>query len=321
LNAYPADFGHAGAYAVSLLVLTATGVFLLTRLSARRRRFQTLTGKGRIRPKPAELHVWRWPIAAITFAYLTLAVVLPVLILLYASTQPFYSPPSFDTLSNMSLDSYGEVMGQEQTLRSLRNTVILAAGTATGVVLLGAVAAWLVVRTRIRGRWLLDAVSFAPIAIPGLVLGTSLLVVYLRVPLEIYGTLWILLIAYVTNEMPFGIRFASSRMSQIGDELEESAYASGASWWQTFRRVLLPLLVPGLVAGWIYVFVASARELSSSILLYSPGNEVISIRIWELYQQGGLPQLAALGLMMMVVLIGLIAVAYRIGGTLGLRQL
>ncbi len=132
-----------------------------------------------------------------------------------------------------------------------------------------------------------------------------MLVVYLRVPIPIYGTLWILLIAYVTSEMAYGIRFASAPMHQVGDELEESAQTSGASWWQTFRRVLLPLLLPALLAGWLYVFVASARELSSSILLYSPGNEVVSIRIWELYQQGYLTQLAALGVMMVVVLVGL----------------
>ena len=198
---------------------------------------------------------------------------------------------------------------------------MLAAGTATIVLIIAAVAAWLVVRTSVRGRWLIDGLAFVPIAIPGLVFGVALLVVYLRVPIEIYGTLWILLIAFVTAELAFGIRFASAPMHAIGDDLEESAYASGASWWQTFRRILVPLLLPGLVAGWIYVFVASARELSSAILLYSPGNEVVSIRIWELYQEGHLTELAALGVIMFVVLGALIGVAVRVGGTLGIRQL
>ena len=157
------------------------------------------------------------------------------------------------------------------------------------MLVIAAIAAWLVVRTSVRGRWRSTA-GVRPIAIPGLVLGVALLVVYLRVPIDIYGTLWILLLAFVTAEMAFGIRFASAPMHQIGADLEESAYASGASWWQTFRRILLPLLLPGLVAGWIYVFVASARELSSAILLYSPGNEVVSIRIWELFQEGRSPR-------------------------------
>ena len=301
LNAFPADLGQAGAYALSLVALTAVGVFLLSRLSTRRRRFETVTGRGGVRPRRAHLGRWRWPAAGLVSAYLAVAVVLPLLMLVYASTQPFYSPPTSTTLANMSLDNYADALRQEDTLRAVLNTVVLAAGTATIVLIISAVAAWLIVRTAVRGRWLIDGLAFVPIAIPGLVFGVALLVVYLRVPLDIYGTMWILLIAFVTAELAFGIRFASAPMHAIGDDLEESAYASGASWWQTFRRVLVPLLLPGLVAGWIYVFVASARELSSAILLYSPGNEVVSIRIWQLYQGGHLTELAALGVMMVVV--------------------
>ena len=321
LNAYPADFGQAGAYALSLVAVTALGVFLLSRLATRRRRFETVTGRGGVLPRRAHLGRWRWPIAAVVSAYLAVAVVLPLLMLVYASTQPFYSPPTSATLANMSLDNYVNVLREEDTIRSVLNTVVLAAGTATIVLVIAAVAAWLVVRTSVRGRWLIDGLAFVPIAIPGLVFGVALLVVYLRVPIDIYGTLWILLIAFVTAELAFGIRFASAPMHAIGGDLEESAYASGASWWQTFRRILVPLLLPGLVAGWIYVFVASARELSSAILLYSPGNEVVSIRIWELYQEGQLTELAALGVMMFVVLGALIAVAVRVGGSFGIRQL
>jgi iron(III) transport system permease protein len=321
LNGYPADFGQAGAYAMALLVVTTLGVFVLSRLSRRRRRFQTVTGRGPVRPARVDLGQWRWPVASIAYGYLAIASVLPLLILVYASTQPYYAPPTVDALSRMSLDNYTDVLAQDATVRSVWNTLTLASGTSTVVLAFAAVAAWLVVRTRIRGRWTVDALAFVPIAIPGLVLGVSLLVVYLRVPIAIYGTLWLLLIAYVTAEMPYGIRFASAPMHQVSDELEESAHTSGASWWQTFRRVLLPLLLPALLAGWIFIFVASARELSTSILLYSPGNEVISIRIWELYQQGSLTQLAALGVMMVAVLVVLIGVAYRIGGSLGMRQL
>jgi iron(III) transport system permease protein len=149
------------------------------------------------------------------------------------------------------------------------------------------------------------------------VLGTALLIVYLRVPIPIYGTLWILLIAFVTAAMPTGMRFSVASMQQIGDELEESARTSGASWWQTFRRVLLPLMIPGLAACWLYLFVVSARQLSTAILLYSPDSEVLAIRIWEQYQTGEFTQLAALGVMMTAVLGGLIAIAYKLGGVLG----
>ena len=144
--------------------------------------------------------------------------------------------------------------------------------------------------------------------------------VYLRSPIPIYGTLLILLIAYCTRYMPYGMRYAATSMQQISSELEESAQVSGASWWQTFRRVLLPLLSPGLIAGWIYILVVSFRELSSSILLYSPGNEVLSILIWEQFENGQFTVLAALGVVMVLTLVVLVTVAYKLGAKVGLKQ-
>ena len=311
LTHYPVDYGAASAFAVSLLAVASVGIFLLFRLTWRGRSFQTMTGRG-IRPRPVELGRWRWPVASLTLLYLAISVVLPLLVLVYTSTQRYYSPPTAETLSHMSLDSFARVLSDEATLHALRNTLVLAAGTATCVVVLAAIAAWLVVRTRVRGRGIVDGLSFAPIVIPGLVLGLALLIVYLRVPLPIYGTMWILLIAYVTSGMPVGMRFAVASTHQVGDELEESAHVSGASWWQTFRRVLLPLLLPALFAAWIYVFVASTRQLSTALVLYSPGNEVLSIRLWDQYQQGEFAEFAALGVMMTLVLVGLIAVAYKL---------
>jgi iron(III) transport system permease protein len=183
-----------------------------------------------------------------------------------------------------------------------------------------AFASWLVVRTRTPGRWLVDNLAFLPLVIPGLVLGVALLFVYLRVGLPIYGTLWILFIAYFTRYMPYGMRYSSTSMYQIGRELEESAQTSGASWFQSFRRVILPLLAPGLVAGWIYIVIVSVRELSSSILLYSPGKEVLSIVIWEQYQNGQFTQLAALGMMMVGALVVLVTIAYKLGARIGVRE-
>jgi iron(III) transport system permease protein len=168
-----------------------------------------------------------------------------------------------------------------------------------------AVVAWIVLRTEIPGRRILDELSFLPIAVPGIVLGLALLALYVRSPVPIYGTAWILLIAYVTRFLPFASRAAAVSMGQVGRELEEAARVSGVGWWRTFRRVLFPLILPGLAAAWLYVFVLSLRELSSSILLYSPGNDVLAVRIWESYNQGRFAQLAALG----VLLVAAFAVA------------
>jgi iron(III) transport system permease protein len=300
-------------------VLTTIGVVWHGRLSRRGRTFQTISGKG-FRPRSVPLGRWRRPAAAFVVAYFVVSVVLPLLVLAYASTQPFYTPPDGTTLRHMSLENYSTVFHLPVAREAVRNSLILGIGSATTVMLLAAVASWLVVRTRIPGRWVVDNLAFVPLVIPGLVLGVAILSVYLRVSLPIYGTLWILFIAYLTRYMPYGMRYASTSMFQIGRELEESAQMSGASWWQSFRRVVLPLLTPGLLAGWIYIVVVSLRELGSSVLLYSPGKEVLSIVIWEQYRNGQLTQLSALGIMMVVGLVALVTVAYKLGARVGVRE-
>jgi iron(III) transport system permease protein len=319
LSQYPPNFGEAGAYSFTLLVLTGIGVLLHLRFSRRARRYQTVTAKG-FRPSLVPLGRWRWPLTSLVAFYLVVAALLPMLILLYVSTQRFYSSPSLDGLSSMTLDQYASTLQSEQTLRAFKNSLVLGVGSATAVMLCMAVAAWVVVRTKTRGRWLIDALAFLPIAIPGLVLGVALLFVYLRIPIPVYGTLWILFLAYFTRYMPYGMRTASISMVQIARELEESAQASGASWWQTFRRVIAPLLIPGLLAGWIYILVVSLRELSSSILLYSPGDEVLAITIFEQYENGRFPELAALGVLMVAAIGLLAALAYRLGARVGVRE-
>lgn len=319
LNEYPANFGEAGAYAISLLVLTSLGVWFNSRMSKRGKAFETVTGKG-FRPHPMELGKMRVPATMLMLAYFFIAVVLPVGILVYASTQSFYSVPSLDSIRGATFDNYIYNLTNGAALRALRNSFSLGIGSATLVMLVMAIASWLTVRTKLPGRWMIDNLSFLPLTVPGLVMGVALLFVYLRFPLPVYGTIWILFIAYFTRYMPYGMRYASSSMHQISGELEESAQTSGASWWQTFRRVNLPLLMPGLVAGWIYILMVSVRELSSSILLYSPGNEVLSIRIFEMYENGQFTELSALGIIMIVGLVVLVAMANRLGAKVGVRE-
>ncbi|WP_234010685.1 ABC transporter permease [Streptomyces sp. SPB074] len=186
--------------------------------------------------------------------------------------------------------------------------------------LLTTVVSWVVHRTKAPGRGLLDLLAFTPIVIPGLVLGLALAFVYLRVPLPVYGTLLILLLSYCTRYLPYGMRYSSSAMAQMAPELEESAQVSGASWFQTFRRVLLPLMSNGATAGWIYILVVSFRELSSTILLYSPGKEVLAVLIWEQFGNGQFTTLAALGVCMILILVVLVTAAYRFGARFGLQN-
>lgn len=317
LGEYPPDFGAAAAYSTSLLLLTSVGVVLHSRLWRQGMRFQTVTGKG-FRPARIPLGRWRWPAAGFVLAYAAVAAALPFLMLVYVSTQRFFSAPTRESLARVTLEPYANVLGDEQLLRAVKNSFLLGVGAATGVMLLAVVAAWLVLRTNVRGRGLVDGLAFLPISVPGLVLAVALLLVYLRSPLPVYGTLWLLLIAYLTLFLPYGMRYATAAMGQVGRELEESARTSGADWWHTLRRVLVPLMLPGLAAGWLYIVVVAMRELSTSILLYSPGSEVLSVAIWEEFSDGRFPEVAALGVLMVTGLALLATIAYRIGGRRGL---
>ena len=185
---------------------------------------------------------------------------------------------------------------------------------------LTAIICWIVLRTKISGRWIIDNMASLPMVMPGLVLGLSVMVCYLTIGAGIYGSLWILLIAYVTRFLPYGMRYNSTSMMQIHLELEEAAAMSGASWLQSFRAVVLPLLKPGLVAGWVYIVVVSVRELSSSILLYSPGSEVVSVVIWELWQNGQYVELSAFGVMLIAALFVFTLFAQALGKRYGIKE-
>jgi iron(III) transport system permease protein len=203
---------------------------------------------------------------------------------------------------------------------TVRNSLFLSLTCATVIIMLGAVISWVVVRTKIPGRWMLDSLASMPLVFPGIVLGLSIMICYLYIDIGIYNTIWIMLVAYVTRFLPYGMRYVSTSMLQIHKELEESAAMSGASWSMNFRRIVLPLLKPGLLAGFIYVVIVSIRELSSSILLYSPGNEVVSIMIWELWQNGQYVELSALGVMLILLLFLLVMIAQIIGRRFGIAE-
>jgi iron(III) transport system permease protein len=319
VHRYPSQIGLASAYGVALLLITTAGVYAVSRLSGKGSKYATMTGKG-FRPRQIDLGAWRWATAAAFVLYFALIVVLPFFVLLWSSFQHFYTVPSREALRNLTLDPYRFVFSYPDLASTVWNSVLLSFGSATVVMLVTSVICWIVVKTRIRGRWLLDNIASLPLVFPGIVLGLSIMIFYLNVDVGIYGTIWIMFIAYITRFMPYGLRYNTTSMLQIHRELEESAAMCGASWTTTFRRIVLPLLKPGLVAGWIYVMIVSIRELSTSILLYSPDTRVVSIVIWELWQNGQYVELSALGVLFILSLFVLVLLARWIGGKYGIRE-
>jgi len=319
LREFPPDYGLAGAFSMGLLVISVLGILIYNRMTRRREQFATVTGKA-FRPHIIDLGAWRYLTSAIFVFYFLFLVALPLFILFWASLNPSYTAPSLDKLDRLTLDNYAFVFRMGRARTAFKNSIFLSLSSATLVMLLTAVISWITVKSRWRGRTLLDVITFLPITIPGIVLGVSLIWVYLILPIPIYGTVWILLLAYITRYMPYGIRTNAASMVQIHDELEEASYASGGSWLDTFRRVTLPLLKPGLISGFTYVIVVSFRELSSSILLYSSKSIVLSILIFDLWDGGQFPIVSALSILMVAILIVLVVGARRLGGFFGVRD-
>jgi iron(III) transport system permease protein len=319
IHRYPSQVGLASSYAVTLLLITSVGIFFISRLSASGSKYSTMTGKG-FRPRQIDLGRWRWIAVAVFLLYFCLIVLLPFLVLLWSSFQQFYAVPSMEALKNLTLDPYRFVFSYPNLARSVWNSLLLSFGSATLIMLITSVICWITVKTKLPGRWLLDNLASLPMVFPGLVLGLSLMIFYLNVDVGVYGTMWIMFIAYVTRFMPYGLRFNTTSMMQIHKELEESAAMSGASWTTIFYRIILPLLKPGLMAGWIYIMIVSIRELSSSILLYSPGTEVVSIVIWELWENGQYVELSALGVLFILLLFMLVMLAQYVGRKFGIKD-
>lgn len=299
---FPPALGLAGAYAGILLLISIAGVFLYQRLTRRAESFTTITGKG-YRPRVIDLGRWKYAVSAGCTLFMLFTLVFPLLALLAISFSPYTTALTLDAFRHFTFKEYEFILTYPIIARAFRNSVILAFSSATAVMFLTSIIAWITVRTQIPGRWLLDALTFIPIAIPGVIMGISIIFVYLVLPIPIYGTIWILLVAYMTLYMPYGIRVSSAMMIQIHKELEEASTASGASWKQTFFRIVIPLLLPGFFSGWIYIAIISLRELSASIFLVGPGTEVLSTVVFALWDAGNITAVAALGVLMTLFLI------------------
>ena len=317
-NEYPPDYGRGAALAVGLLLLSALGVWLYTRSTRESKKFQTVTGKA-FRPRQFDLGPWKWVGFSFLMVYFVFVVLLPFLVLFWASFLPFFAAPSWDAMQKLSLDNYRYLLGFRPFWDAMKNSIILATLTATVAMILTSLIAWIVYKSRLPGSWLLDFLAFIPITIPGIVMGMALILLYVAFPLPIYGTIWLLLIAYVTRYIPYGMRSASGSILQIHSELEEAASASGASWWETFRRVTLPLLRPGIAAGWIYICIVSFREFSTSVLLATGESRVLSILLFTMFEQGQVTVVAAIGILMIIVLLAIVGVFYKVSGRVGIQ--
>jgi iron(III) transport system permease protein len=315
----PPDLGGSSALSVLMLVLVLGLLYAYGKLSRHAERFATITGKG-FRPRPFDLGRLRYVAAAILLVDFVLLLVVPMAMLGWISLLPFFAPVSAASFKLISLNNYRTVLASDH-IELMTNTMLVAVATATFAVALTFFAAWLAVR-RAPGGWLVERMATIPLVFPGLVLGVAVMQVFLRLPIPLYGTIGILIWAFVINYLPYGMRYSSSGMLQIHRELEEAAAVCGASALTRLRRIVAPLLAPALVAGWLFIFLMATRVLSLAILLAGPRSQTMAVAMFDLWGNGQGTELAALGLMWSM-LMAMIAVVFYVlarrsaGGAMG----
>ncbi|MGB7948626.1 MAG: iron ABC transporter permease, partial [Candidatus Binatia bacterium] len=316
----PTDWGLSGAYSIAILILCAVCLAVYFRLVRHGERYQTVTGKD-FRPRRIDLGGWRYVVCAISLLLVFLITGLPFLVMLYASLLRRYQPPSLEVFQGMGLSNYREILEDPvYSLDPMWNSTLVGIVSATVVMMLVSVMSYFVHKTRMRGRKLIDFFGFAPVAMPSVVLGTAFLWFYLLVPLPVLGTLTIIALAYVTRYMAVALRFVSTSMLQIHSELEEAAAVAGGEWWRNFRRIYLPLLRPGLMAGWFWVMVHAYRELTIALMLARSSNRTAAVIIYDLWENGSFPQLSAFGVLIFGLLIVLVLIGQSIGRRFGVQE-
>ena len=271
-QSFPPEYGRAAALGLSLfaaMVVTLT----IAKLIMRKGSHATITGKA-FRPQPINAGSARWLLLGIAWSYIVLAVILPLAALLLTSFQKFATVILSDSV--FTLANYQTALSTGTLGQAFANSLILGLSVATiGVPVIG-VLTWIIYRSRLRGRGAIEYVVMFPQAVPRLIFGLGLLWAWINIPIPIYGTLWLLGIAYFTVFLPLGLRTMAGVVMQIDRSLEECARVCGASWTHQIRTVSLPLLRPGLAAAWLLIFIASIRELGASVFLMGPLSKVIS---------------------------------------------
>jgi iron(III) transport system permease protein len=308
-------YGEASAYSIILIALVALGLIPYYRITSKTYKFTTISGKN-FRPNRIALGRWRW-LGASLMLVLPLLQFLPIVAIAWSSFLPFAQVPSRKALELLTFSNYVTAVNDSSVIRSVMNSLTVSISSATVAVIITFFAAWLIVRASIKARWVLDHMAMLPLVFPGIVMGIAILKMYLLLPVPVYGTIWILVLAFIARYLPYGIRFSHAALLSLHKELEEGAMASGASWFQMVRHVVVPLIMPALLAGWIYIFLITFKELSIALLLYSPGSQVVAVTIWELWENGHVGELAAFSLLITIgtVLVGslFLSIAQRYG--------
>lgn len=307
---FATDYGKAAAVGMSVLVASVTLIVVYRALTAESEKYVTISSRG-FRPSVIELGRARMPLFGLVGLLSLVLIVLPVVVLMYTSLVPYSMVPSAKAFSMMSLKHWSDVLGDPISLLSLKNSLFLAVVGATLGVILSVFVAYVIVKVRTRAAGVLESLSYLSFSFPGIVIGVGFMWFFVQTPL--YATIWALLLGYIATYLPYGIRPLSSAFVQIHSHLEESSLVCGASPLTTMRRIIVPLLIPGIVSGWILMASMFVRELTLSVVLSRPGTEVLAVQILRFSEDGLWGKLSALGIVMILISTTLVVMATLVG--------
>jgi iron(III) transport system permease protein len=294
------NYGMAGAYGAIMLVLGLTLAFLYVRLVKQGKKYTVITGRG-YRPREIALGRWKWAALGFVFFYLSIEVFVPFSVLLWASLLPYLQLPSAEALSSLTLKHYIELPTHVGP-RPFINTLILMFAVPTITMFLSVLVSWIVIRTRVSFRGFLDTLVFIPHAVPGILMAVGLAYLGLayRDYFPLYGTVSIIVLAHTINWIAYGTRTTNSVMIQVHRELEEAGRVSGASAPRVLGKIILPLIAAGVLNSWIWIGMLSYREVTMSLTLLTRSNVVISTVVWQFWGSGWVPQVSALGVILIL---------------------
>ncbi len=301
------NYGRAAAIALPILAIALALLAVYNHLTRRAERFVTITGRG-YRPRRVTLGRWRWLALGAIAAYVLVATGLPAFVLVWTSFFGF-STPSLAGLPLASFDAYLALAQDTKVLVAFGNTLAVAAGSATLIAVVSVLVAWIIARTKLPGRGVVDVLSFVSVGIPSVIAGLGVMLLYLTLPVPLYGTLWALVLAYAYR-LSVATRINRAGLMQIHRELEEASALCGAGWGITFWRVVLPLLAPSVAGAWVLLFIVGVQEFTLPLMLFSPDNVVVSVLLWRLFSTNETQAAAALAVLVMLVVLPVVALAH-----------
>jgi iron(III) transport system permease protein len=314
------QYGLIAAFGSLMIVVALLLSRSYRRMSERARRYAVVTGKSSTR-KLVPLGRWKWAAWAFLFTYFGLAQLMPLALLTWTALQPYFQPISVDGFGQLSLDNF-DALPWDLVRRGATNTALIMVLVPIITLALSVVLSWVVLRTRNRARSVFDFVAFLPVAVPSLVFAFAALLTVLNIDfpfgIQLYGSLSLLIIMYSLVSLGFGTRTTNTALIQIHTDLEEAAKVSGASHWMTLRRVVIPLLVPALAYGGLWIALLVSRDITLANILFARDNITVSMVVWNVWSSGQLGRASALSLLMMAFFVPLIFLYLRRAGNRGL---